>query len=101
MSSWITWEYIDNEVFEVKKKQKWYKGLALDDTRARIEPYDAKTSVAPQSLGSQLTSQSSGRSSLGHTNLPQQPQYSGISAHKYDPQAKLEQLKLSKTDPST
>jgi hypothetical protein len=32
--------------------------------------------------------------------LPQQPQYSGVSAHKYNPQGKLEQLKLSKTDPS-
>jgi hypothetical protein len=61
---------------------KYYK---LDDTRARIEPYDAKSSIALQSLGSQLTSQSSGGSPLGHTNLPQQPQYSGISANKYNP----------------
>jgi hypothetical protein len=33
---------------------------------------------------------------LGHTNFPQQPQYSGICAHIVL-QAKLEQLKLSKT----
>jgi hypothetical protein len=34
--------------------------------------------------------------------LPKHPQNSGgSSTHKYDPQAKLEQLKLSKTDPST
>jgi hypothetical protein len=74
--------------------------LALDDTRTRIEPYDAKSSAAPQSLGSQLASQSSGGSSLGHTNLPQQLHYSGISAHKNNPQVRLEQLKLSKTNPS-
>jgi hypothetical protein len=43
--------------------------------------------------------QSSG-SSWGHTNLQQQPQYPDISAHNYNPQAKLEQLKLSNTDPS-
>jgi hypothetical protein len=68
--------------------------------RACIEPYDAKSLAAPQSLGSQLTSQSSSGSPLGDTNLSQQPQYSGISAHKYNPQAKLEQLEFSKTDPS-
>jgi hypothetical protein len=59
-----------------------------------------ESSAASQSLGSQLTSQSSSGSPLGYTNLPQQPQYSGISAHNYNPQAKLEQLKLSKTDMS-
>jgi hypothetical protein len=71
------------------------------NTRAHIEPYDTKSSVAPQTLDSQVTSQSSGESPLGHTNLPQQPQYSGISAHKYNSQAKLEHLKPSKTDLST
>jgi hypothetical protein len=76
-----------------------YKILVLDDTRARIEPYDVKSWVAAHGANSQVTSQSLD-SPLGHTNLPQQPQSSGISTHKFDPQAKLEQLKLSKTDPS-
>jgi hypothetical protein len=76
------------------------KILALDNTRARIEPYDTKFSTATHGAGSQVTSHSSG-SPLGHTNLPQQSQYSSIAAYKYDPQAKLEQLKLNKTDPST
>jgi hypothetical protein len=75
------------------------KILALDDTRACIEPYDAKSSAATHGAGSQVTSQSLG-SPLGQTNLPHQPQYSGISAHNFNPQVKLEQLKLSKTDPS-
>jgi hypothetical protein len=35
---------------------------------------------------------------LGHTKLPQQSKHSDISTHKLNPQAKLEQLKLSKTD---
>jgi hypothetical protein len=56
------------------------KILALDDTRARIKPYDAKSSTATHMAGSQVTSQSSG-SPLGHTHLPQQSQNSGISAH--------------------
>jgi hypothetical protein len=59
-------------VAEVKTKD--YHSM---DTRG-IEPYDVKSSMAPQSLGSQLTSHSSGESPLGHTNLLQQPQYSGI-----------------------
>jgi hypothetical protein len=41
-----------------------------------------KSSTALQSSGPQLTSQSSGELSLGHMNLPQHPQYSGISATK-------------------
>jgi hypothetical protein len=53
MSSWITWDYIDNEVLEVLKTSgSVKKKLALDDTRARIESYDAKSLVAPQGLGS-------------------------------------------------
>jgi hypothetical protein len=84
-----------------KTKQKRYKRLALDDTRAHIEPYDAKSLVTPQSLDFQLTSQSSDRSPWGHKNLPHQLQYSGMSTHKYNPQAKLEPQKLNKTDPST
>jgi hypothetical protein len=71
----------------------------LGDTRARIEPYDAKSSAA--SRGRAPSHLPILRLTIGHTNLPQQPQYSGISAHKYDPQAKHEQLKLSKADPST
>jgi hypothetical protein len=43
---------------------------ALDDTKARIEPQDVKSSTALQSLGPQLTYQSSGGSPLGHMNLP-------------------------------
>jgi hypothetical protein len=82
ISYWITSECIDHEVFEVLKHSGSGTRLTLDDTRAYIEPYDAESSVAPQSLGSQLTSQSSGGSPLGHTNLPQHPQYSGISTHK-------------------
>jgi hypothetical protein len=54
----------------------------LDDTRARIEPSDAKCLIVLHSSGPQLTSQSSSGSSLGHTNLPQQPQYSAISTTK-------------------
>jgi hypothetical protein len=73
--------------------------LALDDTRARIEPYNAKSMMVSHRADSQVASQSSG-TSLGQTNLPHQPQNSGISAHKYDPQVRLEQLKISKTDPS-
>jgi hypothetical protein len=64
------------------------KILALNGTRARIEPYDAKSSAAAHGASSQVTSQSSS-SPLGHTNLPQQPQYSGISTHKYDPTSKV------------
>jgi hypothetical protein len=79
---------------------KRYKRLALDDTRARIEHYDVKSSAAAHGVGSQVTSQSLGLP-LDHMNLPQQPQYSGISAHNFNPQAKLEQLNLSKTDSST
>jgi hypothetical protein len=48
----------------------------------------------------QVSSQTSG-SPLGHTHLPQQSQNPGISAHNWKTQAKPEQLKLSKTDPST
>jgi hypothetical protein len=88
-------------VFEVlKQSRSETKTLALNDTRARIEPYDAKSSTVALGAGSQVTSQSSG-SPLGQTNLPYQSQYSDIFAHKYDPQANVEQLKLSKTDPST
>jgi hypothetical protein len=47
------------------------KILTLDDTRDRIEPYDAKSSVTAHGAGSQVTSHSSG-SPLGHINLPQQ-----------------------------
>jgi hypothetical protein len=36
-------------------------------------------------------------SPLGHTHLPQQSQYFGISAHNLNPQARPEQLNLSKT----
>jgi hypothetical protein len=58
---------------------KYYK---LDDTRAHIETYDVKSSIALQEASSQVTSQSSG-SPFGHTNLPQLSQNSGIpSAHK-------------------
>jgi hypothetical protein len=46
------------------------KILALDGTRAHIEPYDAKSSVAAHGAGSPVTSQSSS-SPLGHINLPQ------------------------------
>jgi hypothetical protein len=46
------------------------KILANDDTRDRIEPYDAKSSVAAHGAGSQVPSQSLG-SSLGHTHLLQ------------------------------
>jgi hypothetical protein len=46
------------------------KILALDVIRARIEPYDAKSSVAAHGVGSQVSSQSLG-SPLGHTHLPQ------------------------------
>jgi hypothetical protein len=56
MSSWITSKYIDNEVFEGLKHSRNDTRLALDDIRARIEPYDVVSSAAPQSLGSQLTS---------------------------------------------
>jgi uncharacterized sodium:solute symporter family permease YidK len=70
------------------------------DTRVRIKPYDVKSSVAYYGAGSQVTSQSFGLS-LGQTNLLQQQQCLGISAHTYNLEAKLEQLKLSKTDPST
>jgi hypothetical protein len=56
------------------------KILALDDTRPRIEPYDAKSSTATHGAGSQVSSQSSG-SPLGHTHLPQQSQNSDISTH--------------------
>jgi hypothetical protein len=56
--------------------------MALDDTRAHIEPKDAKSSTALQSLGSQLTTQSFGGSPLSHKNLPQHPQYLDISATK-------------------
>jgi hypothetical protein len=56
------------------------KILALDDTRACIESYDAKSSTTANEVGSQVSSQSSG-SSLGHTHLPQQSQNSDISAH--------------------
>jgi hypothetical protein len=37
---------------------------------------------------------------LGQTNLPQQPQYSNISTCIYNQEVKIEQLKLSKTNPS-
>jgi hypothetical protein len=56
------------------------KILALDDTRAHIEAYDAKSSVAAHEVGSQVSSQFSG-SPLGHTHLLQQSQNSGFSAH--------------------
>jgi hypothetical protein len=56
--------------------------MTLNDTRTRIEPQDVKSSAALQSSGPQLTSQSTGGSPLGHTNLPQHPQYSGIFATK-------------------
>jgi hypothetical protein len=57
-----------------------------------IGPYDVHLDL--HSIGFQVTSQSSG-GLTSHTNLPQHPQYSDISAHNL--QAKLEQLKLSKT----
>jgi hypothetical protein len=52
----------------------WYKGLH--------QPYNAKSSAAAHEAGSQLSSQSSSLP-LGHTHLPLQLQYSGISAHIY------------------
>jgi hypothetical protein len=64
--------------FETKRKQNqntttWrYKGLH--------RPYDAKSSAAAHGVGSQVSSQSSS-SPLGHTHLPQQSQYSDMSAH--------------------
>jgi hypothetical protein len=39
-------------------------------------------------VGSHVSSQFSG-SPLGHTHLPQQPQYSGALAHKLNSQASL------------
>jgi hypothetical protein len=63
-------------------------------------PNDAKSSATAHGAGSQVSSQSSG-SPPGHTHLPQQSSYSGISAHKLNPQARPEQLKLSKADLST
>jgi hypothetical protein len=36
------------------------KILALNDIRAHIEPYDAKSSMATHGVGSQVSSQSSG-----------------------------------------
>jgi hypothetical protein len=87
-------------VFKVLKKRRREEKNELEETRARIEPYDAKSSAALHGAGSQVTSDSSG-SSLGQMNLPQQSQYSGIFAYKYNPQVKLEQPKLNKTDLST
>jgi hypothetical protein len=65
--------YVDNEVLKVHKHSgSDTKILALDDTRAHIEPNDAKSPAAAHGAGSQVTSQSSG-SPLGQTNLPQHP----------------------------
>jgi hypothetical protein len=44
------------------------------------QPYDAKSSAAAHEAGSQVSSQFLG-SPLGHTHLPQQTQYSGVSTH--------------------
>jgi hypothetical protein len=49
-----------------------YKGLH--------QPYEAKSSAAAHGVGSQVYSHSLG-SPLDHTHLPQQSQYSSISAH--------------------
>jgi hypothetical protein len=71
MSSWITSEYADHEALEVVKHIA--EVLQKTSTRcykARIKPQDAESSIALQSLASQLTSQSFGGSPLGHTNLP-------------------------------
>jgi hypothetical protein len=54
------------------------------DTRVRMESYDAKSSEALHGADSQVTSQSSSPP-LDQTNLSYQPQYSGISTHKYNP----------------
>jgi hypothetical protein len=60
------------------------KDYQLDDTRICIVSHDAKSSAALQGTGSQVTSQSLG-SPLGHMNLPQQSQYSGIPfTHKFN-----------------
>jgi hypothetical protein len=71
---------MDNEVFEFKNiveaKQKYNHSIMQGPHR----PYDAKSSAASQGAGSHVSSQSSG-SPLGHTHLPQQLKYSGISAH--------------------
>jgi hypothetical protein len=64
----------------LKHSESETKILALDDIRARIVPYDAKSSAASHGAGSQVSSLSSG-SPLGHTHLSQQLQYSSISAH--------------------
>jgi hypothetical protein len=71
---------MDNEVFEVwniaeaklNTTTQWYEGPH--------RPYDVKSSAAAHGADSQVSSQSSG-SPLAHTHLPQQSQYSGMSAH--------------------
>jgi hypothetical protein len=100
MNSCVTNKYIDSEVFEFQNtteaKPKYYHSMRQGPHR----PYDAEFSAATHGAGSHGSSLSSG-SPLGHTHLPQQSQYSGISAHNLSPHVKHEQLKLSTTDPST
>jgi hypothetical protein len=101
----ITWilelqkKFIDSEMFKFKNiveaKLKYYHSVI----QGPHQPYNEKSTAAAHGPGSQDSFQSLG-SPLGHTHLPQQSQYSGISAHKLNPQAKPEQLKLSTTDPS-
>jgi hypothetical protein len=81
MNSCITLEYTDHEVLEVVKyTAEALQKTTLDATRACIMSKNVESSIALPSSGPQLTSQSSGGSPLGHTNLPQDLQYSGISA---------------------
>jgi hypothetical protein len=75
--------------------------IALEYTRAHIKPYDAESSAAPQSLGSQLIFQSTGRQvATGPHKLAITSTVFRHLCTQKDPQARLEQLKLSKVDPS-
>jgi hypothetical protein len=68
------------ECLSLKYSRNEIKKSSTQRYKGPHPPYDAKSSAATHGAGSQVTSQSSG-SLLGHMNVPQQSQYSDISAH--------------------
>jgi hypothetical protein len=78
----ITWILVLHQSTQIMEcsEFKHSESDTKDDTRWYKGPHQAlrcKVLDSPSELRPQLTSQSSGGLPLGHTNLPQHPQYSG------------------------
>jgi hypothetical protein len=83
----ITWANLSEEERKCLKLNAQAICLLTHSLSPNVEALIIKEHAFP--MDAHLLWKSSDMSSLGHTNLPQQPQYSGISAHKYNPQSSL------------